>query len=80
MTLDHDNTPHAIFNTISDTCWKRSEVIDFDLKNRNSDLPAYFSVKSVIFPSLSKFYYRKLRNWGFANICKLLIYVLMKVT
>ncbi len=34
MTHDHDDTPHAIFNTISGTCWKVSEFIDFDLKNR----------------------------------------------
>ncbi len=27
------------FNTISSTCRKVSEFIDFDLKNRNSDLP-----------------------------------------
>ncbi len=43
MTHDHDDTPHAIFNTISGTCWKVSEFIDFNLKNRNSDLPACFS-------------------------------------
>ncbi len=33
MTHDHDDTPRAIFNTISGTCWKVSEFIDFDLKN-----------------------------------------------
>ncbi len=41
MTHDHYDTPHAIL-TLSGTCWKVSEFIDFDLKNRNSDLPAYF--------------------------------------
>ncbi len=43
MTHDHDDTPHAIFNAISGTCWKKKEIIDFDLKNQNSDLSAYFS-------------------------------------
>ncbi len=43
MTHNHDDTPHAIFNTISSTRWKVSEFIDFDLKNRNSDFPACFS-------------------------------------
>ncbi len=38
MTHNHDDTPQATFNAISGTCWKKSEVIDFDLKNRNSDL------------------------------------------
>ncbi len=31
MTYDHDDTPHAIFNAISGTFGKMSEVIDFDL-------------------------------------------------
>ncbi len=44
MTHDHDDTPYAIFNTVSGTCWKVSEVIDFDLKNRNSGLPACLSL------------------------------------
>ncbi len=43
MTHEHDETPHDIFNTISGTCWKVSEFIDFDLKNRNSTLSACFS-------------------------------------
>ncbi len=43
MTHDHDDTPDAIFNSISGTCWKVNEFIDFDLKNRNSDLPECFS-------------------------------------
>ncbi len=43
MTEDHDDTPDAIFNSISGTCWKVGEFIDFDLKNRNSDLLACFS-------------------------------------
>ncbi len=44
MTHDHDGTLHAIFNAISGTCWKVSEVIDFDLKIRNRGLPACFSL------------------------------------
>ncbi len=40
MTHDHDNTPHAIFNTIGGTHWKVSEVTDFNLRNRNSNSPA----------------------------------------
>ncbi len=43
MTHDHDDIPHATFNIINGTCWKVSEFIDFDLKNRNSDLLACFS-------------------------------------
>ncbi len=43
MTQDHDNTPYTTFNIISGTCCKVSEFTDFNLKNRNSDLPAYFS-------------------------------------
>ncbi len=54
MTHDHDDTSHAIFNTISGTCWKMSEVIDFDLKNRNSTLPAYFSALICDFSQFNK--------------------------
>ncbi len=43
MTYDHDDTSPCYFNTISGTCWKVSEFIDFDLKNRSSNLPACFS-------------------------------------
>ncbi len=43
MTHNRDDTPPCYFNTISDTWWKVSELIDFNLKNRNSDLPACFS-------------------------------------
>ncbi len=43
MTYDHDDTPQAIFNIINGTCWKVSEFIDFDLENRNSDVPVCFS-------------------------------------
>ncbi len=43
MTHDHDDTSHAIFNAISGTCWKVSEVIDFNLKNWNGDVPSCFS-------------------------------------
>ncbi len=48
MTHDHDDTPHATFNIISGTCWKVSEFIDFDLKNRNSDLPAFLGFKKKV--------------------------------
>ncbi len=54
MTHDHYDTPHAIFNTISGTCWEVSEFIDFDLKNRNSDLPPYFSTLIRDFSQLIK--------------------------
>ncbi len=54
MTRDHDDTPHAIFNTISGTCWKVSEFINFDLKNRNSNLPACFSALICDFSQFSK--------------------------
>ncbi len=39
MTHDHDDTQQAMFNTIGGTCWKVSEFIDFDLNNRNNNLP-----------------------------------------
>ncbi len=38
----HQDIPYAILNTISGTCWKVSKFIDFDLNNKNSDLPACF--------------------------------------
>ncbi len=44
MTYDHYDTPHAIFNAISGTRRKVNEVVDFDLKNQNSNLLACFSV------------------------------------
>ncbi len=40
MTHNHDDTAYAIFNAFVGTRWKVSEVIDFDLRNRNSDLSA----------------------------------------
>ncbi len=54
LTHNHDDTPHTIFNTINVTFWKKSEVIDFDLKNQNSDLPAYFSVLNCDFSQFIK--------------------------
>ncbi len=54
MTHDHNDTPHAIFNTTSGTCWKVSEVIDFDLKNRNSNLLACFSALICDFSQFNK--------------------------
>ncbi len=44
MTLDHDDTPHSIFNAMSGTCWKVSEVLDFGLKKRNRGLQGCFSL------------------------------------
>ncbi len=78
MTHDHDDTIHAIFNTTSGTCRKVSEVIDFDLKNRNSNLPACFSALICDFSQFEKFHYKNQRKYGFANICKLIIYGFMK--
>ncbi len=43
MTHNYNDTPLAIFNSTSGTCLKVSQSIDFDLKNRNRDLPAWFS-------------------------------------
>ncbi len=54
MAHDHDNTPYVIFNTTSSTCWKVSEVIDFDLKNRNSNLLACFSALICDFSQFDK--------------------------
>ncbi len=54
MTHDHDDTLHAIFNTTSGTCWKVSVVIDFDLKNRNCNLPACFSALICDFSQFNK--------------------------
>ncbi len=59
MTHNQDDTSHAFFKTISGTCWKVSEFIDFDLKNENSDLPACFSASIMIFLNLSKFHGQK---------------------
>ncbi len=56
MTRDIDYTPHAIFNTFSDTCWKVIESIDFDLKNRNSELLACFSALICDFSQFIKNY------------------------
>ncbi len=54
MTHDHDDTLHAIFNTTSSTCWKVSEVIDFDPKNQSSKLPACFSALICDFSQFNK--------------------------
>ncbi len=54
MTRDHDDTPHAIFNTTRGTCRKVSEVIDFDLKNQNSNLLACFSALICDFSQFNK--------------------------
>ncbi len=79
MTHNHDDTPYAIFNTICGICWKVSEFIDFDLKNRNSDLLACFSALIYDFSQLSKFYYQNRWKPGFKNMWKFIIYGLVKV-
>ncbi len=79
MTHDHDDTSHAIFNTISGICWKVNEFIDFDLKNRNSDLPACFSALICDFSQFINIHYQKQWNPGFKNIWKFIIYGLLKV-
>ncbi len=43
MTYDHDDTLHAIFNTINGTSWIVSKFIDFDLKNGSSKLAGHVS-------------------------------------
>ncbi len=71
MTHDHDDTPHTIFNAISDTCWKVSEFIDFDLKNRNSDLPACFSALIWDFSQSIKIPLSKTMKTGFWEYLKI---------
>ncbi len=65
MTHDHDDIPHAIFNIISDTYWKVSEFIHFDLKNRNSNLPACFSASTGDFSQFIKISLSKTKKTGF---------------
>ncbi len=65
MTHVHDDTPHAIFHTISGTSWKVSEFIDFNLKNRNSDLPACFSPLICDFSQFIKIPLSKTMKTGF---------------
>ncbi len=65
MTHDHDDTPHATFNIVSGTCWNKSEFIDFDLKNRNSDLPACFSALIYDFSQFIKIPLSKTKKTGF---------------
>ncbi len=65
MTHDHDDTPHATFNTIRGTCWKMSEFIDFDLKIRNSDLLACFSALIYDFSQFIKIPLSKTIKTGF---------------
>ncbi len=71
MTHDHYGTPHAIFNTISDTCWKVSEFIDFDLKSRTSDLPACFSAFICDFSQFIKILLSKTMKTGFSKYLKI---------
>ncbi len=54
MTHDHDNTPHASLNITSGTCWKVSEVIDFNLRNGNRNLSACFSALIYDFSQFNK--------------------------
>ncbi len=65
MTCDHDDSPHAIFNTVSGTRWNVSEFIDFDLKNRNSDLLACFSALMCDFSQFIKIPLSKPMKIGF---------------
>ncbi len=64
MTHDHDDTLRVIL-TISGTCWKMSESIDFDLKNRNSELPACFSALTCDFFQFIKIPLSKTMKTGF---------------
>ncbi len=61
MTHDHNDTPHATFD-INGTCWKVSEFIDFDLKNKNSDLPACFSALIDDFSQFIKILLSKMKT------------------
>ncbi len=65
MTHNHDDTPHVIFITTSGTYWKVSEFIDFDLKNRNSNLPACFSALICDFSQFIKIPLSKTMKTGF---------------
>ncbi len=71
MTHNHDGIPYGIFNTINDTCWKESEFIDFDLKNRNSDLPACFSALVLHFSQFIKIPLSKTMKTGFEEYLKI---------
>ncbi len=74
MTQDHDDTQHAIFNAISGTCWKVSEVIEFSLKNRNRDLSACFSALICDFSQFIKIPLSKtMKTWfcEYLQICYL---------
>ncbi len=75
MTCSHDDTSHATFNSISGTCWKVSEVIDFDLKNRNSNLPACFSVLICDFSQFIKIPLSKTTKIGFYEYCANLLFM-----
>ncbi len=61
-THDQDDTSHAIFNTISGTCWNVSEFIDFYLKKKIATGRHVSRLWSVIFLSLSKFHYQNDEN------------------
>ncbi len=65
ITHDHDDTPHTIFNTISGTCWKVNEFIDFNLKNRTSNLSACFSALICDFSQFIKIPLSKTMKTGF---------------
>ncbi len=75
MTHNHDDTPHAILNAISGTCWKVSEFIDFDLKNRNNDLPACFSTLICDFSQFIKIPLSKTVKTGFLRIFENLLFM-----
>ncbi len=67
------------FDTISGTCWKVSEFIDFDLKNRNSDLSPCFSALIWDFSQFIRIPLSKTMKPGFKNNWKFIIYRLVKV-
>ncbi len=71
MTHDHDDTPHTIFNTTNGTCWKVSEFIDFNLKNRNSNLPACFSAVFFDFSQFIKILLSKTMKTRFSKYLKM---------
>ncbi len=75
MTHNHDDTPYSVFNTFSGTCWRVSEFIDFDLKNRNSDLSACFSALICDFSQFIKIPISKTMNTGFLRICENLLFM-----
>ncbi len=67
MTQDHDDTPYAIFNATGGFHWKVSEVIDFNLRNQNSDLPACLLALIFDFSQFIKIPLSKTMKTGFCE-------------